>query len=390
MPPPPQPRPGQLLRIKNRPLEFSFWPMERTTRRYGLGTRVFATDPWTVIRRSAERRCLVATRDAAFALLEQAHDFYRAAASGVKAAKPLLLYYCLMNLGKAFVLTCRQRKDVNSAMHGLSEKLDPPPNDRELINAFLNAERTVAAGPAAPANQKLKLFDELHEATSGVHIAANQTRYDLPKLMPQVVPGHRLWVEGDGDNNTERFVSVERIAFVQHVGTKQIWLRLFLCADDLRRINISHQEFLVRTRLNGLFREVHTNDVINERPLLCFEQINTTGYNHRPSDEVPAVVTSVRHLLWRTVLSTPPYRKYYLYAAPTNEHLQVLPQVLSIYAITFYLGSIVRYRPHHFDRILADSYGPFIEAFMNDQPSQFIYLMASEFAEKEVTKAAIV
>jgi hypothetical protein len=55
-----------------------------------------------------------------------------------------------------------------------------------------------------------------------------------------------------------------------------------------------------------------------------------------------------------------------------------------------YLGSIVRYRPHHFDRILASQYGPFIEAFLNDQPTQFIYLMASEFAEKEVTRAAIV
>lgn len=98
----------------------------------------------------------------------------------------------------------------------------------------------------------------------------------------------------------------------------------------------------------------------------------------------------VRHHLWRTVLSTPPYRKYYLYPAPTPEQAQVLPQILSICGITFYLGSIVRYRPHHFDKILEGMYGPFIEAFLNDQPRQFIYLMASEFAEKEVTRAAIV
>jgi hypothetical protein len=388
MPPPPQPRDGELLRIKDRPLEFSFWPMERTTRRYGLGTRVFATDPWTVIRRSSERRCLAATRSAAFALLEQAEDFYRAAGSGVKAAKPLLLYYCFMNLAKAFVLTCRQREDVNSAMHGLSERLGPPPNDRELIDAYLNAERTVAAGPTAPPSQKIKVFDELYEAVSGARIGANPTRYDLGKLMPQVVPGHRLWVEGDG--NAERFVAVDRIAFIRNAGTQQIWLRLYLFGDDLRRINITHQEFLSRTRLNGLFREVQSDEAVSGRGLLCFEQLSPTAYNHRPSDEVPEVVASVRHLLWRTVLSTPPYRKYYLYAAPAHEQAQVLPQVLSIYAITFYLGSIVRYRPHHFDRILADAYGPFIEAFLNDQPSQFLYLMASEFAEKEVTKAAIV
>ena len=114
------------------------------------------------------------------------------------------------------------------------------------------------------------------------------------------------------------------------------------------------------------------------------------AYNHRPSDEVPSLVATVRHRLWRTVLNAPPYRKYYCYPAPAAEHGQVLPQILAIYAITFYLGSIVRYRPHHFDKILQGSYGPFIEAFLNDQPTQFIYLMASEFAEKEVTRAAIV
>jgi hypothetical protein len=295
--------------------------MERTTRRYGLGTRVFATDPWTVIRRSAERRCLAATRPAAFALLEQAEDFYKAAESRVQAAKPLLLYYCFMNLAKAFILTCRQREDVNNAQHGLSERLDAPPNNQELINAFLNAYRTVAAGPV-PAGD-IQNFDELLHAIGGAGIPANPTRYDLVRIMPQVVPGHRLWVEGA--ETTERFVSLERIDFIQDVANREIWLNLYLFADDLRRINLTHHDLLERSRLDGLFREVACDEVINARRLICLEQIDTVTYNHRPSDEVPALVATVRHLLWRTVLSTAPYRKYYLYAAPTAEHTRVLP-----------------------------------------------------------------
>ena len=90
------------------------------------------------------------------------------------------------------------------------------------------------------------------------------------------------------------------------------------------------------------------------------------------------------------MLSQRPYRQYYLYPSPAAQHGQVLPQILSIYAITFYLGSIVRYRPHHFDEILKGDFGPFIETFLNDQPTQFLYLMASEFAQREVTRAAIV
>ncbi len=386
----PQPRQGNRLRIKDRPLEFSFWPMERTSRRYGLGTRVFATDPWTVIRRSVERRCPSTERDAAFALIEQAEDFYTAAHSGVKAARPLLLYYCFMNLAKGFVLTARQRQDVNNAMHGLSEKLDPPPNNQELTNAWLDSYQTVAAGPVPPSGQKINMFDELLLALSAPGLGANNVRLDLKQLMPQIVPGHRLWVEGMSASEKERFIAIERIELWQNAQGKQIWLQLYLLADDLKRINISHQEFLGRARLANTFHEVACNESKDDRKLMCFEQRNTTGYGHRPSDSVPGLVQSVRHLLWRTVLAVPPYRKYYAYPAPLGEHPQILPQIASIYAVTFYLGSIVRYRPHHFDRILAGKFGAFIEAFLNDQATQFIYLMASEFAEKEVTKAAIV
>jgi hypothetical protein len=364
--------------------------MERTTRRYGLGTIVFATDPWTVIRRSTERRCLSNTREAALALVEQAEDFYRAAESGVKAAKPLVMYYCMMNLAKAFVLTCRQRQDVNNARHGLSERLDPPPNNRELINAWLEVYRTAPAGAVPPVGQIINVFDELLFAISAVHVPPAPSRYDLLALLPQVVPGHRLWVEGAGSGERERFVALETVEFWQDQGAKRIWLRLFLFADDLKRINLGHHEFLLRSRLEGEFREVALNEERDNRALICLEQVNTVTYNHRPSDEVPRLVRSVRDRLWRTVRNAPPYRRYYCYPAPQAEHGSLLPQVLSIYAITYYLSSIVRYRPHHFDKILAGPYGPFIEAFLNDQPTQFVYLMASEFAEKEVTKAAIV
>ncbi len=385
----PQPRDGVVLRVKDRPLEFSFWPMERTTRRYGLGTRVFATDPWTVIRRSAQRRCPAACRDQAFAFLEQAEDFYRAADSGVKAAKPLLLYYCYMNIAKAFLLASQRREDVSNAHHGLSEKLDPPPNNSELLDAYLEAYRTAGNGPVAPAGQRLNNFDELLHAISGAGIPANPHRYSLRRLMPQIVPGHRLWVESDSAN-AERFVAVEKIEFRQNVANREIWLNLYLFADDLKRVGLGNQEMLTQSQLDGLFRQVACEDEPDGRPLIRLEQLHATTYNHRPADEVPDLITTVRHHLWRTVLSNPPYRKYYIYPAPQAEHSEVLPQTLSIYAITYYLGSIVRYRPHHFDKIIAGRYGPFIEAFLNDQPRQFIFLMASEFAEKEVTKAAIV
>src|SRR5579871_7033812 len=99
MPPLPAPRTGTRLEIRGHQLPFSFWPMTRTTRRFGVQSPLFATNPWSIITRSVKTRCSAAARPAALAFLSQAADFYQAAtAGGVVAAKPLLLYYCFMNL----------------------------------------------------------------------------------------------------------------------------------------------------------------------------------------------------------------------------------------------------------------------------------------------------
>jgi YaaC-like Protein len=102
------------------------------------------------------------------------------------------------------------------------------------------------------------------------------------------------------------------------------------------------------------------------------------------------VIDRVRHRLWQTVLAVPPYRAYYLFLPPDSEAESVLPQSLSSYALIFYCGSVTRYRPHHFDRILGGRFGAFTESFLHDQPSQLLFLFASEFARREVAKAVIV
>jgi hypothetical protein len=74
---------------------------------------------------------------------------------------------------------------------------------------------------------------------------------------------------------------------------------------------------------------------------------------------------------------------------PAAEQPARLSQILSTYAITYYLGSITRYRPHHYDAITKSTFGPRIQDFVTGQPLQFLYLMASEFARQDVTKPSI-
>lgn len=45
-------RVGTVLTVKGRPIPFSFHPVVRMTRRYGLQSRIFSTNPWGIIRQS--------------------------------------------------------------------------------------------------------------------------------------------------------------------------------------------------------------------------------------------------------------------------------------------------------------------------------------------------
>lgn len=371
-------RKGLQLHIKSRPLHFSFWPTYQGAKRLGVHSTVFALDPWTIINTNVKQHCPAAAKDEALAYVEQAKDFYTAAVSAsIAAARPLLLYYCFMNLSKALVVHRETLPTITSAAHGLKERLKAP--NRELEDAFLKAEKSTGG--------RVQVFDEFLKTISTTGLAADFD-YDLSTLLPQILPGHRLWCEAVDQD--ERFISLHEVRVMENKSAQTLWLNLYFFEDDLKRLGVTHKRLLSESRLSSGFRQVRTTRKIGGRELVCFEQIATVAYQHRPSDEVHQLVASVRPYLWVTVATIPPYRRYYAYLAPIAEHPSLLPQILSIHAITFYLGSITRYRPHHFDKIVDGPFGPRIEEFISGQPLQFIYMMASEFAQQEVTRPSIV
>jgi hypothetical protein len=130
--------------------------------------------------------------------------------------------------------------------------------------------------------------------------------------------------------------------------------------------------------------------VASEAPsYICYEQRKVVRHSGSPADRLSEITENMKTVFWQTVTTDQPYRKFYLYANP-SQNKQVLPQLLSIYAIMFYLGSITRYTPLWYDQIVDSEFGTFVESFIDSQPTQFLYLMTSYFAEREVAKAAIV
>jgi hypothetical protein len=380
---PPRPTVGSSLKVKERSIPFSFWPVGKTTRRYGLQSHLFITNPWTIIRRSIQSFTPATSKIAALSYLDQAEDFFRAAASGTTAAaKPLLFYYSLMNLVKAFCLHKGVRDDYSKARHGLSEQLGV--GGREILDAYLDAY---------PSGGEVNVFDDFLVGIRGTGLSAKQ-QFPISHLLPQILQGHRLWcLAADED---ERFFQIEKIHFRHEPTTKCIWIDWALLNEDLSRFDVSRKRVLSETGMDAHFKNVafriskRLKLKLKNASQIRFHQKNTITYTHRPSDIVQQAVNNIRPFLWTNVLIMPPYRKYYIYLCPSAEKKSLLPQLVSIFAVFYYFGSITRYRPYQFQAIADGDFGSQIQEVLTNLPNQFLYLIASEFAEQEVTRAAIV
>lgn len=376
MPRPPA-RIGAILKIKGRPIPFSVYPVKRTTRRFGLQSRIFATSPWGVMKQVIENSLNPPTKEQAIAFLDQAQNFYQIASSShLSPTKPLLFYYAFLNLAKALALVKAVQTTYGRAVHGLTESTVPGGKE------FHDSEVTVTWRGPSP-----RLFNDLKAVITG-KIDSKGRVYTLKNVMPQLVPGHRVWCAATGA--TERFVEIQRTDFRFNETTKEVWLEINIYSDDLTRFGITRKRMLSESGLDKFFREVSPTEAIGDRTLIKFEQIRSIKYTGRPSDKVADLVKILKPYLWFSVMTIPPFRKSYLYLCPPAEKKDMLSQVMSIYLVFFYLGSVTRYRPNLFQEIFESKYGSHLEEVILNLPQQFLYLIASEFSEREVVHAPLV
>ena len=173
-----QPREGSTVRVKERPLQFSYWPMYRTTRRFGLQSSVFVTNPWTLIGEAIRERCPKEAKLEAESSLQQAEFFFNSGIdANLIAAKPLLLYYSFMNLAKAFALTKKVRATFDNARHGM--RLKGTSSSENLTGYQLEAYQS-------PDRQgHANLFEDFLFAYSACRLPQAQVTYDATALVPQ-------------------------------------------------------------------------------------------------------------------------------------------------------------------------------------------------------------
>jgi hypothetical protein len=363
-------RAGTRVVVRKQAVPFSYWPMRKTNRRWGLHSMVYATDPWPVISASLRHQCSASTLPSAESFVRQAREYFRAAENATAIeTKPVLYYYSFLNLAKAFALARGQAALVGAVQHGLS--------DRGAASSLAAAEVLAFKSTSTKTNA----FYELHEAL-GWDPSAFPSIMRVGELMSQILVGHRLWREASGGR--ERFIQVEEVHLLHDAKKRQLWGAIDLTAAAIRRRSRSFANIRDEGGMASDWVVAQPPDASMRR----FEQKSPVTYGHRSSDNVMDVIDSLRPVLWRTITSTEPYRRYYLYLSPPSEVR--LDQLLSTYALMYYLGSLTRYRPLELLSAIDGPYGEFLHEFLAAQPQQFVFAIASEFLQREVSRAGVV
>jgi hypothetical protein len=344
-----------------------------------MHSMLYAADPWAVIAGAvSEQITTPAERAAGTSFVRQAREYFTAAErANTIETRPLLYYYSFLNLGKAIAIA-RNRPDlVGRVMHGVGAI------DRQ---GHVASTAELSIQPSNQSRSRVQVVDELHWALEGAPVPAGD--YPVRDIIAQSVVAHRMWREGFATLRKERFITVDKVRLFHDEATNEVWSRIYVRRDTLVARGRGLTETLRESTLAPDFRAVNEPDPDVARTSHTLEQVTPATYTGRAADVVMDVVSPLRSKLWETVTAAYPYRRFYLYLSPPGE--KRMPQWLSIYSTLFWLGSLTRYQPVELLETLDGPLGPFFREFLETQPTQLLYIFASEIKQQDVTKAAIV
>lgn len=359
--------PANLATWQKRPIRFGLH-----TASTHAGSSVPFRDPWSYLRFWIRDNYPASSGSDALELAKQAERFYRIAARASSDTSPLLWYYCFLNLSKALLLktpTAYTPSDVEHATHGIA---DPANNSAGYVT--LNKQQVTVFGVrTTKAPIKLQIFPALCEAlgTPIVFSTGKQSAdLSIKSLLSHVVSVHRAFATAYAA--PLRFCKVEATAMEHRAASGKsgdMWHLLRLESLDVKAAGQSIRAFEV----GGSIRAVAPG-VIGFHD---FENSSVKFSNTNFLDRLAGQRAGLRKFVHPLLL--PQGYRYYLYPDAA-----ALRQPVSIYAVMFYLGSIVRYKPQRFASLIGNKYHWLIEEFLQVAPKQFVALVINEITDSEL------
>ncbi len=352
--PAPFPQPASGKPVKNTPTGF---PAFFDTRK----PRVVTADPWAFLAHLVEDRVPRANRSAGFSYISQAFDFFEAARNPQIGSKPLLYYYSFLNLAKIALLIKNVRFPV-AATHGIS---DPRANQRTRLR--VQGQSVTVQGIASNHSQ---MFPEFVRILGG---DASARTLRVIHLLAQVPSIHRTYCRVTKD--APLFTPIKRVELLR--SQTHVWARVTLDKHDKDVSETFRKLKQRRTFRRHLFQTASPQD-----EEVWLETHPVEGQKRGVDGAIRTLAGRFCEVGISTILTSPGYRLYFCNIAPRHR----LPRLAASYAAFFYLGSITRYKPDVFDKILEGGYSWVVEELFATEPVQFLYTLSSELAGVDVVR----
>jgi hypothetical protein len=363
------------------------YPPERTaTRTYAFYEYSQATDPmvlrsmedeiWAALRFTAIRdvcfgqlllrhparahSTLLRLVDKITSCISQAEEYYWLASKASSRTAPLLFYYSMLNLSKAFIFlaTPTRLRTSNDFLHGLTD----PTRLKEPARFRLRNETI---------ETRAGIFSSLHFALTGAELKP-RTSWKIGDLLQ-----YCSWVSSEmNDLGVATRLIATRLSICLDDPLGDVWLRCAVPRFELGIVRGRQATFERQApEFMRLFHRIKSSDAA----LLRYES-NSLAYVG-PEEYATAIATlqsavSRLRLYWMPERenNTPDDVAYNLLALDCGG-LAPLPEPCVILGMMFYLGSIVRYQPHIYEHLLGSQDAWLLESFVRQCPIVFAQVM---------------
>ena len=357
---PPTARDGKPEAFAGRPVVAGIAPFSRE-----LSPRASESDLWSAIEASVAspdglkrmkrvHGVAIDKREAARArsFISQARQYYGGIGPLAPVAKPLVAYYFVLNLTKAFLTVAAPNTTATPKIfHGLTQDVT------QGTNYSFKREQFIV--------QAHGVFRLLATRTGMKHCWAKGHAIALHQLMPCLADGYAAYADATGSAPKLLPIEAAHVLF----GAKRAWIRIEVDRNVLRQRNLRPTRLLSEARIFGdRFRLVNTSE-----PSASFESKESFLYAKRRSEvfgDLCQLYDSTLIACDRSFLGN----RLYLV-------LSKRPELLSHEAVTFavmhHLSNLVRYRPGDGEKLLNSPRGWLLRSWVDRASETFLLNIAS-------------
>jgi hypothetical protein len=322
--------------------------------------RIVTADPWAFLSQLAVTKLKKNREAIALAYIQQGHEFFEAAQNPRLNSRPLLYYYAFLNVVKAALLI-RGIAIPAAAKHGIS---DPRANSRKRLRLEGQLVRITGCVP----DQSEILPEFMSVLGHSDYLPRSFRIVNLLRLVPSI---HRTFVTVEGCPPT--FVPIKKIDLL-HASSK-LWARIQFDMEDKDVV-----EALPDLRARQAFSSCLSQVESSEDGRVWFETVAVAAKKRGFDTAISKLAWKLRAIGVGPILTAQGYRFYFANTAPRD----FVPYLAAVYCIAFYLGSVTRYKPDVFDKIISGRHSWVIAEFLATQPTQFLYALASDLAGVDV------